>query len=818
MKTCKWRWIAGCCLLAMAAPAQAQQTVNTVGNVEKVTVNGQTIHLKTSNADIEIAVYSPTMVRVRMDRNPLPPAFSYAVVAKPQPTEVKTADAAGAMTIQTDSMKIVVQKKPYSIAFYNAQGQEVNADEQGLTTSWVGNNVTTYKHLQQGERFIGLGEKTGPLDRFGNAYTNWNSDVFGYAVNADPIYSTIPFYIGIHHHLNYGILFDNSYQSDFSFGASTDRYASFGARDGEMNYFFIYHQQVADIISEYTALTGRMPLPPLWSLGYQQNRYSYYPDTEVKRIAQTLREKKIPADGITLDIHYMDNYKLFTWNKERFPDPKKMIADLKAEGFRTTLIVDPGIKVEDGYTAHEDGIKANVFIKYSDGKLYSGQVWPGWCNFTDYTDPRGRAWWKGQIRNYTDIGVAGIWNDMNEIATWGQKMPNNVLFAYDGHPTTHLQAHNIYALNMARSSYEGAREATRERPFILTRAGYAGLQRYTAIWTGDNRAEDDHMLAGVRLLNSLGLSGVAFTGMDIGGFTGNATVGLYTRWIQLGAFIPYYRSHTAVNTRSSEPWTYGEETMEIARNFINLRYKLMPYIYSNFYTAATTGVPVQRSLAIDYTFDDKVYDPQYQNQFCFGPALMVAPVTSQQTVAKIYFPQGAWYDLYNDTLISGNQEKLVELSWQKLPVYVKESSIIPMQSLVQNTSEKPDDTLRIHIYKGRQENHFVYYEDDGISYKYENGDYYKRDIAYAPGNNTITLGKVAGRSTSKFGKIALILHGFGDVQPTVNGAAVTAASARLPFLSPISRFDPQGGFTPVDSCDVKVITVANGNDKMEVRY
>ncbi len=320
MKTSKWRMLTGYFFLAMAS-ANAQQVVNTVGNVEKVTVNGQVVHLKAVNADIELSVYSPTIIRVRMNETPLKEDFSYAVVGKPVTTNVKVTNA-NEITINTDSLKIVVQKKPYSIAFYNLQGAVINADETGLTTSWVGNNVTTYKHLQEGERFIGLGEKTGNLDRAGTAYTNWNSDVFGYAANADPLYSTIPFYMGIHHDVNYGILFDNSFQSDFSFGASTNRYSSFGARDGEMKYYFIYHQRIADIINDYTTLTGRMPLPPLWSLGYQQNRYSYYPDTEVRRIAQTLRWKKIPADGITLDIHYMDNYKLFTWNKERFPDPK----------------------------------------------------------------------------------------------------------------------------------------------------------------------------------------------------------------------------------------------------------------------------------------------------------------------------------------------------------------------------------------------------------------------------------------------------------------------------------------------------------------
>ena len=263
---------------------------------------------------------------------------------------------------------------------------------------------------------------------------------------------------------------------------------------------------------------------------------------------------------------------------------------LQTSGFHTTVIVDPGIKVEKGYQAYESGLAGNVFLKYPDGQNYTGAVWPGWCHFPDFTAEKGRDWWHNEIRQYTDAGVAGIWNDMNEISTWGQNMPDNVLFDFDGHPATALKGHNVFGLEMARSSYEGARAALQQRPFILSRSGYAGLQRYAAIWTGDNRAEDDHMLAGVRLLTSLGLSGVPFTGMDIGGFTGNPTTSLYARWMELGAFIPYYRNHTAFNSKAAEPWTFGEDVLDITRNYISLRYQLLPYIYSGFYESTQNGL------------------------------------------------------------------------------------------------------------------------------------------------------------------------------------------------------------------------------------
>ena len=806
-------------LVACIQVVSAQSLLKRVGKVISVTVNNQEVDIKTENAFVKVIVYSPNIVRVRMDKQPLAEDFSYAVISKPLTTRVLVNQNDNEINLGTDSLKVNIQKNPFQITFSTLAGNVINQDEPGLGTSWVSENVTAYKKMQDGEHFIGLGEKTGPLDRKGNAYTNWNSDVYGYSVTADPLYSTIPFYIGIHHDVQYGIFMDNTYQSDFNFGASNNRFSSFGAKGGEMNYYFIYNSKLADIITSYTSLTGRIKMPPLWALGYQQNRYSYYPETEVYRIASTLREKKIPADGITLDIHYMDKYKVFTWSKDRFPDPPAMTKKLKDMGFKVTLIVDPGIKEEKGYGVYDRGLKENIFAKYPDSTNYTGQVWPGWCNFPDFTNPRGRAWWGKELKQYASDGVSGIWNDMNEFSTWGQKAPDDILFDYDGKGASHLQAHNVYGLEMIRSSYEGYRAALgNKRPFVLTRSGYAGLQRYSAMWTGDNRAEDNHMLAGVRLLNSLGLSGVPFTGMDIGGFTGGASPSLYARWVQIGAFNPYFRNHTGINTKSSEPWAYGEEVLEIARNYINLRYKLLPYLYSTFYEAKETGKPLMRSLAIDYTHDENVYSDLYENQFMFGSAFLVFPFDGQTAFGKVYFPAGKWYDLYNGQLQAGNEKLTIDLTMAKLPVFVKESSIIPMQSLIQTTAEKPTDTLTVHIYKGDINNQFVYYEDDGESYNYETGDFYKRVIIYDAAKKTVTFAKPEGSAKSKFNKLRLILHGFNADSLKLNGKKAIPLDDFSALMTPVSRFDPTGLSNPIEGEKVKSLIMNNNSESMSISY
>jgi len=747
------------------------QLNNSLGNVTQVKKdNGkQTFTFETDNGTAVVTIFSPNIIRVRIAKE-FEPDLSYAVVGEGIRGNFDYGEDDNEFFISTDSLVLKASKTPLRFSFETKDGRVISQDDPDFGTSWIATEVSTYKTLQDGEKFIGLGEKTGNLDRRGEAYVNWNTDNPHHDNNTDPIYASIPFYMGIHHGMNYGIFLDNSYRTVFNFGASNDRFSYFSADDGEMDYYFIYHENVSDIIKSYTWLTGRMEMPPIWALGYQQCRWSYTPDTEVLDIANTFRQKKIPADVIYLDIDYMDAYKIFTWHPQNFSNPEKLVSNLKDLNFRTAVIVDPGIKVEEGYQAYDEGLAYNHFVKYPDGTPWTAQVWPGWCHFPDFTNADARKWWGEKFMGYVNIGIEGFWNDMNEIATWGQQPPHLIEFDWEGNKTSYRQAKNIYGMEMARSTFEGTKKLMNgRRPMIITRAGFAGLQRYTLIWTGDNQATDHHMMLGVRLVNSLGLSGISFSGSDVGGFGGNATPDLFSRWIQIGAFTPFYRGHSSMNTESAEPWVYGEQTERISRNYIQLRYNLLPYVYTAMHESTQSGMPLSRSLAINYTSDEKVFWRIYQNQFLFGSSMLIIPVESDKRFTKAYLPDGDWYDFYTDTKYTGQQEVVAECPVDKLPVYVKAGSMIPMQSPVQSTSELPSDTLLIHLYKSDQTSDLVwdYYEDDGVTYAFVDGEFFTRKMVYKPSINEVVFKTIEGKCSSKFKQIQLVFHGFENLDNIV---------------------------------------------------
>ncbi|HEY9008436.1 MAG TPA: glycoside hydrolase family 31 protein [Ohtaekwangia sp.] len=746
---------------------------------------------ETSNGRFQIQFYNEGTTRISITQADTFEDFSYSVVASPAFNPVVT-DNQDALEVRTSKFILRISKNPVRFGFYTLDNQPINEDDPGFGTSWNGEQVTTYKKIQAGERFIGLGEKTGPLDRKGNGYQNWNTDNFAYSPGADPLYCSIPFYMGVHNGLVYGIFFDNTHKSFFNFGASNNRFTSFSADAGEMNYYFMYGSSVAEIIQQYTHLTGRMEMPPLWSIGYQQCRYSYYPDKEVLTLAKTFREKDIPADTIVFDIHYMDQYKIFTWSQRDFSDPKELLVQLQRMGFQVVVMCDPGIKVEEGYDTYDKGIREDVFIKYQDGTNYTGQVWPGWCHFPDFTNPKTRMWWQKQFTDYVNIGVEGFWNDMNEIATWGQMIPENIELDFEGNQATMRRGRNLYGMQMARSTYEGAKNLLKgKRPFNLTRSGFSGVQRYAAVWTGDNVAYDEHMLLGVRLVNSMGLSGIAFAGYDVGGFVGDANSKLFARWVSIGAFSPFFRGHSMINSRDSEPWAYGEEVEQISRNYIKFRYQLLPYLYSLFYDASTTGMPVQRSLAIDYTHDWKIYDGQFHNQFLLGPSILVAPAESTKEFVKVYLPEGEWYSLYNGQKYPGQSEIIVECPVHRLPVFIKGGAIIPMKPVLSNTKEVSDH-LTLHLYAGKQDTSFEYYEDDGSTFQYQEGRFAKRLVEYRPHERMFILNATEGTYVSPVRKLKIVWHGFDATlaEATVNGNPVAVNNDVNQFFAALEKFDP----------------------------
>ncbi|MDZ7377270.1 MAG: glycoside hydrolase family 31 protein [candidate division KSB1 bacterium] len=710
--------------LALIAIQAASSGFQFIGGVTSFEQNKNIIVIQCHNALVRVTVLSDDLFRIevaahgsfRVDN-------SYSVLPiKTVPSQLAVADLSDEIQISTNELRLIIKKFPCRLAFYDVHGNLICKDHDAFGTGWNGSKICCWKELHD-ESFYGLGEKTRGLNKRGHVYTMWNSDIPGYTPTQDPLYQSHPFLMGLYQGRGFGIYFDNSYRSQFNLGAGTDQFFSFSADDGPMDYYFIYGPSLKKVLARYGQLVGTLPLPPKWSLGYQQCRWSYYPESEVLALARTFRSKQIPCDVIYLDIHYMDGYRIFTWDKTRFPQPKRMIQDLRNMGFKIAVIIDPGIKVDPNYWVYQDGIKGDHFCKYPDGTYYQGQVWPGWCHFPDFSKPATRDWFCELYRDLVEDGVVGFWNDMNEPATWGGTFPDIVQFDDEGRKADHLKIHNLYGMLMAKSSYEGIKKLRpNDRPFVLTRAGFSGVQRYSAVWTGDNVASWEHLKMSIAMCLGLGMTGVAFCGMDIGGFMNAPTSELYTRWIQLGTFTPLFRTHTCIDTPDQEPWSFGDSYEEINKKYIQLRYQLLPYLYHTFYQSATQNAPIMRPMIYEFQEDPMTY--WMDDQFMLGDKLLIAPVyQANQIVRKVYFPKGEWYNFWTDEKIIGPTEKLVEAPLDQIPMFVKSGSILPMQPTMQYVGELPPDPLVVEIYPSPGISNDSLYEDDGNSFDYQKGQY-----------------------------------------------------------------------------------------------
>lgn len=777
-------------LLGMLAPAALSAA--SLGAVLSYQKTAHGIAGRTATAEFSVDVYSPHIMRVRVTPQGSQRHVGYALTTDEVPAFSQfSVDAADpVVVVKTSSITAEVELRPdLRITFKDADGTVINEDLPGkeLGTTLTGNKITVYKRLQSDERFIGMGEQLGNLDRRGTVVTLKNTDNYRYDDPKVPMYVSIPFFMGLHHGKAYGLFFNNSYRSVFNFGASNRRFSSFSFDGGALDEFFIFDASVRKILEHYTSLTGRMPLPPRWSLGYQQSRCSYYPEDQVMFIANSFRAKRIPLDGIVLDADYLHQYQPFRINRERFPDMRRLADTLRGMNIELTASVNPGIAIDDSYAQYKSGLEENVFLRYADGELYVADIAPNTNHFVDFSDPRGRRWWIDNMKLYQDLGIHGLWNDMNEPAIDGQAMPDNVVFDFDGQKTSALEAQNYYGMLMARAAFESAEQyGGNRRPFVLSRSGFAGIQRYAAVWSGDNQAKDEHILLGALLVNQMGLSGVPFTGPDVGGYIGDGNKDLFRRWIEVGVFAPYLRNHREQYAAANEPWAYGEEAEAIAKVYIGFRYELMPYLYSVFYEAAQSGMPVSRSLSIDSSFDAPVYDPKFQYEFLFGPGLLVNPMTSKEQAKSTYLPAGEWYDLFTDERHDGARVLTGDYAGHRIPIFAKASAILPMQRKVQSTRDDPGPVLYVHVFNGSERNEFVYYDDDGATLNYRKGQYRKRVITFDPAAKQLSFSRAEGTYAARFRRIQVILHGFEAVAgATVNGVATAVQSRTVRMLDPL---------------------------------
>jgi alpha-glucosidase len=711
--------------------------------VDSVDRTGRGLLARLHGEQLRVEPVADDVVRIQLSRGGVFDEHpTYAVCIDPFDRDVAWSVESDehAWRLRTDGLVVTLWLDPFRVDVHRVDGSvvlETMADEQGRhwTYATLNDAWTTRRRIGPGDAVYGLGEKGGSHNRRGRDFTMWNVDVLNEhateefragldeadpradrtSVEFDPYYVNIPFFYHRDSETGRvaGSFVDNGYRGSYEFSRDDEYRVSF--HGGQWTEYVFAGPSMPAVLERYTWLTGRASLPPLWALGYHQCRWHAYSQDDVERIAQHYRDDDFPCDGMWLDIDYMDGYRVFTWDKGRFPDPERMLKSLATNGFRTISIVDPGVKHDPGYDIYDDGLSKDVFCRTEGGDTYIGQVWPGNTVFPDFATPEARAWWGELNARHVESGLAGIWNDMNEPATG--EIPWREM-RFDHGQVSHERLHNQYALLMAMGTVEGLRAAHPDlRTFVLSRAGFAGIQRFAANWMGDNQARWDHLWVSVPMACGFGLSGQPFVGADIGGFQGDTNPELFLRWMQLGALTPFCRNHSEIGRIEQYPWSFGEELHSLAREAIRLRYRLMPYIYSAFVRASETGEPVQRPLVFDYQHDDAVVD--LDDEYLFGRDLLVAPVTEAGTTSReVYLPEGDWYDWHTGELLHGRQSVIVETPLERIPVFVRAGAVVPMwPEAPTSTDGYAPETVELHVFEPAVEGRWqsVLVEDDGLT-------------------------------------------------------------------------------------------------------
>ncbi len=602
-----------------------------------------------------------------------------------------------------------------SLAVLKAEGHDVSAGSDAE------HKVQAVKVIDSNEKFYGLGDKTGFLNKRDYEYENWNTDnPQAHTDGFRALYKSVPFFITLKDAGVYGIFFDNTYKSHVDFGKESSEYFFFGADEGNLDYYFILGDKMKEVVGGYTYLTGTTPLPQLWALGYHQSRWGYDSADCMRDIAKKYREYEMPCESIHFDIDYMDGYRVFTWNEEDYGKPGEVIEELTEQGFKTVCIIDPGVKVDDEYYVYKEGMEKGYFAKTPEGEAYVNAVWPGDSVYPDFGNPDVRSWWSGLQKYLVDLGVRGVWNDMNEPASFHGELPLDVVFNDEGVESTHAAIHNVYGHNMSKATYEGLKAIDGRRPFVITRACYAGSQKYTTAWTGDNQSLWAHLQMAVPQLCNMGLSGLSFVGTDVGGFGADCTPELLARWVQMGAFSPLFRNHSSNGSIYQEPWQFGKEIVDINRKFIRLRYQLLPYFYDLFFEGEKTGLPIIRPLVLHYENDKETWN--LNDEFLLGEQILVAPILTQGSTRRmVYLPEGTWYGFEDKKEYEGGKYHLVEAPLDTCPMFVKAGSMIPTYEVMQYVGERPYDTLKLLVYP--KAGRYVHYQDNGADFAYREGAY-----------------------------------------------------------------------------------------------
>ncbi|MEO1289897.1 MAG: TIM-barrel domain-containing protein, partial [Chloroflexota bacterium] len=782
-------------------PASSDVIWQSAQAVERIEQVDTTLNLYLAEKVARLRWINPQTLHVRFMNTDDDRYFSYFVR-----DDIDYANYQPYVTEDEDSVRVLVGDYHYVIDKSTLAIHCLHDDAvQWETTlfAWADDDSQTRlsMRIQADEACFGTGERAFGLNLRGRKLPIWNTDPGGYARGDDPINSCVPFYLGVHDKASYGVLWDDSSRAMFDLGASDSNQLIITGETEALSVYFFVGDTVQDVMTHYINVTGSMQMPPLWALGYHQSRYSYMSNEDVIDIAVELRSRNIPCDVIYLDIHYMDGYRVFTWDAENYGDMASMVKQLHVMNMRVVPILDPGVKVDEGYIGYDSGIKNDVFIKYPDGESVAGVVWPGLCYFPDFSSQKTRDWWAENLSTLVKTGIDGIWNDMNEPLIFGddkppQDLPDYAVHSKEGFGGTHQEVHNVYGTLMAQASLQALENHRPDkRQFTFTRACTAGTQRVASSWTGDNHSTWDDLHIAITTTLQMGLSGIAFTGSDIGGFMRDTTPELLTRWTQAGAFMPFFRNHSAVDVIYQEPWRFGQPYENIMREAIQLRYRLMPMMYTAFAQHATFGTPIVRPLFMAEPNNASIRD--IDDTFMLGDTLLVAPILKPSEIRRtVYLPEGDWYDFHTNERYHGGQMVRVDAPLDYIPLFVKSGTVLPLWDNLQHLSNPQIDTLKLRIYTDSGET--VIYEDAGEGLAYLEGDY--RWVTY--------------RAEEQTDSLTLTRTAEGDYIPTYKHIELQLIGSR----SEIARIDVDG-ITHFDfGTDNDIYTITVGADFEEVLF
>ncbi len=725
---------------------------------------------------LQVLVLKPGVLRIAISRagviDPQPSASLVSPVDVESPRDFTLEQTDKHITLSTGVLTLTAQRAPFGIRVERADGSQVlqtSFDRKtgaSLAYGELNNRFVLHRDNSLEDAFYGLGEKTGAFNRMGRDFTLWNTDVMNggateeftkgrpatdprsdnLSTEFDPYYISIPFF---YHHPAVpfatpgtpapmsGHFIDNPWRGTFDFPQNKTHQISFSA--GQYQEHIFAGPAMADILRDYTELTGRMTAPPLWALGHHQCRWYDYTQSDVEQLARSYRDRDLPCDVIWLDIDYMDGFRVFTWDDKKFPDPAALIASLKDQGYQMITIIDPGVKYERGNPLFEEGMKDRLFCETTVGTPFVGRVWPGQTVFPDFSLPETRAWWGRLNAEHVKSGIAGIWNDMNEPATFDGDV-EAMRFGHGRHE--HARFHNEYALLMAMGTVEGLRAAMPElRTFVLSRAGSPGIQRYAANWMGDNVSTWEHLGMSLPMALGLGVSGQPFVGADIGGFGKNCTGELLARWYQCAAYTPFFRNHNCSGHRDQYPWSFGPAVEAICRAAIHERYRILPYLYTCFMQSTESGAPVQRPLVYADATDPVCRD--IHDEFLLGDHLLIAPALhSGQTERQVYLPAGDWRDWMDGSLRAGGRHHLETTPMERIPVFARAGAVIPvLPEIPESTQNLYPEELGLVVVVPEQDGTTVseLHEDDGLRDGHLHGAFLRTRFTLTRSGSDLTL-------------------------------------------------------------------------------